>query len=99
MPRSELSMAIGVDFSILDECVKEAARIVNAEPDDLLTPHGPRIISHARQGAMWMGCRRGYSAKQMAQYFSMDWTSVRHGIDAAQARYDTHTAARIGATT
>lgn len=91
---TDIFAAIGVDFSVIDECVREAARVVNAEPCELLAAKRSRTISRARQGAMWLAHRRGVPHCEITQYFDMDPSTVTYGIKQAQKRYDSHTAAQ-----
>lgn len=92
---SDLPAAIGFDAAGIDECVNEAARVINVNPLELLDKTKVQRISYARQGAMWLAKSRGIKLSELAVYFDVDHSTVSYGVKAAQGRYDSHAAQSI----
>ena len=68
------------------EIARRCAEYHGIALSDMHTPTRLRAIAWPRQDAMRRIAHEGYSQRGIARYFSVDPSTVRHGIKAATAR-------------
>lgn len=90
--RSILGLPSHVGKTPIAVIVRKVSLVTGISADRIVSRERTQAVAHARQQVFPLAVSEGHSLTQIGAFFSLDHSTINHGINAVQARANRQTA-------